>query len=259
MLVEPRERRRCDRGDEQDREVRRRQLREQRCDEHTGEAGEEARQHPRERADPVRVDARELGHPRALDDRPHPQPDPGVAEQERQEDHRDDRGDHGGGLVAVDRVVTPAVDAELVRPDRRHPVERVVPDPELHDLGQRDEEAEGHDKLRHRGRRAEAAEEEPLEDEPDQGRRHEHRGQERRDVRPVALDAQLVVDRRRRERLRGEREVEHPRRLVRQHQPDRDQRERAPERDAPDDVAEKFGHGFGRASLGRIGLDSIRS
>ena len=51
------------------------ELREERREQHAGEPGEQARQHPRERAHPVGVDARELGHPRALDHGPHPQPD----------------------------------------------------------------------------------------------------------------------------------------------------------------------------------------
>ena len=46
--------RRRDRGHQQDREVRRRQLREQRSDQHAGEPGEEAREHPRRTCSPGR-------------------------------------------------------------------------------------------------------------------------------------------------------------------------------------------------------------
>ncbi len=60
------------------------ELREQRCEQHSGEPGEQARQHPRERAHAVGVDARERGHARALDHRPHPQTDGRVPEQQRQ-------------------------------------------------------------------------------------------------------------------------------------------------------------------------------
>ena len=55
-------------------------------------------------------------------------------------------------------------------------------------------------------------------------------------------DARVVVHRGRHERLRGEREVEHPRRLVGEHETDGDEREDAAERDAADDVADEVGH-----------------
>ena len=44
-------------------------------DQHAGHAGEQRRQRPREGRHPVGGDAVELGHPGALDDRPHPQAD----------------------------------------------------------------------------------------------------------------------------------------------------------------------------------------
>ena len=54
---QPGEHGRRDRGDEQGEEVVIGDLREERREQHAGEAGEQARQHPRERADPVGVDA----------------------------------------------------------------------------------------------------------------------------------------------------------------------------------------------------------
>ena len=50
-------------------------LGEERGEQHAGEAGEQARQHPREGPDAVGVDPGELGHARALDHRPHLQPE----------------------------------------------------------------------------------------------------------------------------------------------------------------------------------------
>ena len=58
-----------------------RQRVEPRGDEHAGQPGEERRQRPGERRHPVGGDAVQLGHPRALDDRPHPQADRGEPEQ----------------------------------------------------------------------------------------------------------------------------------------------------------------------------------
>ena len=58
---------------------------------------------------PVGVDARELGHARALDDRPHPQPERGVAEQQREPDHGDERDHDRGEVVAVEEHRTERV------------------------------------------------------------------------------------------------------------------------------------------------------
>ncbi len=64
---------------------------EARCDEHARHPCEEARQRPGERGHPVRPDAVQFGHPRALHHRAHLQPDGGVAEHRRQAGHA-----HGG-------------------------------------------------------------------------------------------------------------------------------------------------------------------
>ena len=64
-----------------------------------------------------------------------------------------------------------------------------------------------------------------------------------RDERPC-VDVELVVDGGRRIGLGGEGQVEHARRLVREHEADRDQGERA-ERDATYDIPEELGHGAG--------------
>ena len=80
-----------DRGHDERRVVDLRHLRQRGRDEHAGHAREQARHHPRGRAHAVGVDAGELGHARALDDRAHAQPERRVAEEHQQPEHDRDR------------------------------------------------------------------------------------------------------------------------------------------------------------------------
>jgi hypothetical protein len=84
-----------------------------------------------------------------------------------------------------------------------------------------------------------------VEDQAHQWRHDQHREDERREQRPVVVGDGVVEDRRRHEGLGAERQVEHARRLVRQDEPDGDEREHAPERDPEDDVVEEVAHAGG--------------
>ena len=131
--------------------------------------------------------------------------------------------------------------AEPERPERRWGVRALRPEQEVerHDLGNRDEQAERRHELGDGRRGAQVPEEEALEDQPQQRCRDDDRDQEGRQHPPPVGPTQRIEERGRRERLRGERQVEDAGRLVCEHDADRDQAEHAAEGDAVDDVADE--------------------
>ncbi len=116
---------------------------EARSEQHTSEPREQARKHPGESRDPLGIDAPLLGHPRALDDCAHPQPDAREAEHGRQSQ----RAHHSHGelhdLVACDGIAIEelvggtAVGNDADGAERRLPVEV---DDDLEGLGYGDEQ-----------------------------------------------------------------------------------------------------------------------
>ena len=161
-----------------------------------------------------------------------------------------DQGDEDRGqLVAVDGVVAPAVDrgaADLVgrRPDALHAEGGPAPEPELGDLGDGHEQAEGGDQLGDGAGGAEVAEEGPVQDVAEEGGDHDDGQQEGGPDRPLVADPGVVVDRGGDEGLGPERQVEDPGRAVGQDEPDGQQGEDAPDRRAADDGVEDVGHGL---------------
>ena len=194
--------------------------------------------HPRGRAHAVGVDARQLGHPRALDDRAHAQAERRVAEEHEQRAHDRDRHDRGRDVVTAqehlaERVVrSRTLGHDALRLERRADVEE-----QLHDLRDRDEQTQRRDQPGHRWCGAQVPEQHPVEHEAQQ-RREDERDQHRDRDREVVAGPRLVVDRAGRERLRTEGQVEDARGLVRQHQTDGEQRVDAAEGETSEDGAQ---------------------
>ena len=194
--------------------------------------------HPRGRAHAVGVDARELGHPRALDDRPHAQAERRVPEEHEQRAHDRDRHDRGREVVAAqehlaERVVRGrAVGHDALRLERRADVEE-----QLHDLGIATSRPSvvtnrviGGAVRRYRNSIRSSAKPSSAE--------NTSAISTATGIGQVVARPRLVVDRAGRERLRAEREVEDARRLVRQHQPDGEQRVDAAEGETSEDGAQ---------------------
>ena len=169
---------------------------EPRRDEHAGQPGEEARQRPAERRHPVGVDAVELGHPRALDHRPHAQADRREPEEQRRaRPWPSTRDDHRHQLVAAERV-----DAEGVVEDvgaaghdalGRLPGHGSKSTTMSKSAGSATVSPRATTSLATGEARAQVAEDQPLEHQPEQRREHEHRQDERRDDRPAPLGVGL--------------------------------------------------------------------
>ena len=79
-------------------------------EEHAGQGGQDARQHPRRRRHPLGVDALQLQQARALDDGAHAQSERRRTKQDSKADDDDDGGDDHGDLVGVDAVGVPLVE-----------------------------------------------------------------------------------------------------------------------------------------------------
>ena len=165
------------------------------------------------------------------------------AEERAEHEHGHDGEHDRGRLDGVHRVVAEAVDLVRPRPHGRRAELRALPEPELHDLGPGHEQAERRDQPGDRGRGSEVPVEQPVQHEAGERADDEHREHERGEVGPVVADARVEVDGGGEERLRAEGQVEHAGGLVGEHQTDGHQGEDAPERDAPDDVADQVGQG----------------
>ena len=167
--------------------------REQRREQHAGEAGEHAGQHPRRHAHPVGVDAGELGHPRALDHRPHPQPERRVPEQQRSARPRPT-------TVIADRREVVAADEHRRRTGCTTwspfgtipcvPYCGFWPNQSFRICGIATSRPSTVTSLRDRRRGAQIAEQHAVEEEPEQRRDDDHRDDERERDRPVVPDAQ---------------------------------------------------------------------
>ena len=234
----------------------------ERREQHTGEPGEQARQHPGDHAHALRVDARELDHPRALDHSTHLQAQRRVAEEQPEEEHCEQRDDDRDHPIGRDVVVAEVEDAERgiepeVLPERpaasvllhaehhrdaRRGIAVLVAEERPDDLGHRQEEAERRDELHLPRRGPHVAEQTTVEDQPDQRTDDEHRHDEPQPQRVLVARDHLVEDRAGCERLRAEREVEDPRRLVREDETRRDQRVHAADRHAEDQPLDDIVH-----------------
>src|SRR5262249_56974785 len=185
----------------------------------------------------------------ARDQGPTREPDRRPAEQRREEKHGSSSRDQRRDLVAVEDVVTEVVVGERVGPDRGRVEHRALQEVEvgqqLDDLRDRDQQTDRSHELRDGGRGAEVPIEGAVQDQADQRRDDENRDDERRQQWPVVVGGWVVEDRGRDERLRPEGEVEHAGRLVRQDQPDRDEREDATERDSENHIVEEVAHSGG--------------
>ena len=153
-----------------------------------------------------------------------------------------------GALVAV--LVVGLLGIWLARPDPGpSPFARAgIPPseadtvPALDANEERDEQTEGRHQLHRRRRRAHVPEQGPVEDDPD-GRTHGQDGNEARRPRGPVVDAREVVEDGGRDvRLRAERKVEDPGRLVGQAEADSDERIGAAERDARKRETEELLH-----------------
>ena len=200
--------------------------------------------------------------PRALDHRPHPQPERGVAEQQRRAASTDDRrcAMSDRHLVAVERVVAEVVERVLVgAPDRRRcRTSGSAPNHSFTISGIATSRPSDGDELRrsasavrrYRNRNRSRT-------KPSSGATTNDREEERRDDRPLVAD----VERRSRPRpttnaCAPNARLNTPDVLYVRTSPTATQREHAAERDAPDDVADELGHVTG--SLGRDRVEARR-
>ena len=172
--------------------------------------------------------------PGALDDRPHAQPERRVPEEHEQ---------RATTIAIVTTAVARssrltntwpnglydgrAVGHDALRLERRADVEE-----QLHDLGDRDEQTERRHEPGHRWAVRRYRNSTRSSDEPEHAPRTRARTAPRRGIGQVVTRPGLVVHRAGRERLRTERQVEDARGLVRQHQPDGEQRVDAAEGEA---------------------------
>ncbi len=136
-----------------------------------------------------------------------------------------------------------AVVAEL-REVEAEPVDRHRVDEPLHEIGQGDEQTDGPDDAGVHGGTAEPAEHDAVEQVPEQGREEEDGEDQRRDDRDVLPGVELEVEVRARERDRSVGEVEHARRLVREHQPRRHDRVDRTGHHAGDEEVQELLHGL---------------
>ena len=130
---------------------------------------------------------------------------------------------------------------------------RVRAEPEEHHLRQRDEQAEHRHELGGLARRAQEAEQQPVEDRARRsGATMPTENSSASVHRPVMRDVRVVVDGGHEERDRPERQVEDARRAVREHQTDRQQRVDAAEAQSEQDRAEELTHARLLRSVRRV-------
>ena len=163
----------------------------------------------------------------------------------------------GGHLVAVDGVVTPAVDGRagdlavaggMLRPG-------LCPNHSLTISGMATSRPSEVTSRAMRGAERRWRKRVRSRTQPEQRGHHQHGHSEGRPRRPLVAGPQVVEHRGGDERLRPEGQVEDTRRLVGEHQAHREQGEHAPDGNAPDHVVDELGH---RRATGGPRTDGLR-
>ena len=222
-----------------------------RSEQDPNQARHEAGHDPRDPDHTIAVHAVQLDQTPALDRSPHLQAQVRVAEQYGQQDQHD-RGDGDRREVdAVDRRPPQRkVDGVRIkeRQDGRGGVQILWPEDHRQEARDPHQQRQAADHLRDRVRVRDVPEQQPVEGPAHHRSHHYDRDQECLESRPVVNLGQIREHIAGRERLRPEREVEDPGRLVSEDQADRNEREGTAEWDANKREAEELLHSGARRS-----------
>ena len=211
----------------------------ERGEQHAGEGGEGAAQHPAERGHPAGVGPDQFGQLPVADHGPGLQAEMGPAEEVGQGDPG--RHGHADDDRLVDADVHPRDPERPGREDGRH----LAGVPPVDGHGQRlqgHKEAEGRHDVGGGGGPLETAEEETVDEHPEQRGDHQHRQRDGQRRGQAGVHPQGIEDVGGEHPHRAVGEVEHPRRGVGQHQPHRGQGVDGPGDETDDDEGQVAAH-----------------